>query len=639
MRAAFAAARPALLASSRVSCNDADLMGDPVRTGDRRAFAAMCLLACAPWLSACRHDAPGDSATASTTTSTSTSTATSLPTTGATDPGPTTAASDGLPPAPTLRSPADGATDVPLETALCWDLVEDPEGEQLRYRVFVNDAEVTEGELGEYYGHDGPCTGPLIFAYERSYTWRVQAFEVDDPGRSSPMSATWSFATVRDGLTQTVFADDFEAERGWEVLGDAATGAWVRGDPVLARDGARLSQPDRCLGGASCFFTGQNPDGLADQHDVAGGSTILRSPPFDLGGAAAATVQLGRFFYKSAADPGPRLAVDLLVPRADAPGEYDAHPLELLATSTTAQPENLWRPREYAVCGPPLVDGSRLQITATDAGAGLLEAAIDSIRVRAHDDATICGGAEGSACDPEAPGACPGELLCCPQGVINEGVHRCTTPVPGLDFAAPTASPDAPGNGPLGCDAPDLIIDAQWIDPIFTDIMVGPETCELYEGCVGGLGWRRLMLFTVATPNIGSADLVMGIPANHPDLYHFSDCHAHFHFDEFARYELRAGAEIAAVGHKQAFCMLDTVSWAWPNELPRFDCANQGISRGFIDFYEAGLPCQWVDVTDVPPGEYTLRITLNQPRPDSALPLLNERDHSNNTLEIAVVVP
>lgn len=200
----------------------------------------------------------------------------------------------------------------------------------------------------------------------------------------------------------------------------------------------------------------------------------------------------------------------------------------------------------------------------------------------------------------------------------------------GLDFGAPPPTPEAPGNGPPGCDAPDLVVDARWIEPIFTDIVVTEQTCELGEGCVGGVGPRTLMLFTVATPNIGSADLVMGTPANHPDLYEYSDCHAHFHFEEFARCELLAGQEIAATGHKQAFCMLDTVSWAWPNALPRFD---------FTDFYESGQPCQRVDVTDVPPGPYTLKITLDQPRSDSALPLLNERDYANNTLEVDVVVP
>jgi hypothetical protein len=352
-------------------------------------------------------------------------------------------------------------------------------------------------------------------------------------------------------------------------------------------------------------------------------------------------VQFGRFFYKSDAAPGPQLTVDLLTPDPGQPGEYDAHPLELLAAPTTESADNLWLPRETTLCGLPLVDGSRLRISATDAGPGILEAAIDSVKVRTHLDAKICGAGEGGACDPDlGPAACPDPLLCCSQGVINEGVYRCEPPGRGPRLRGAATDLGQPGNGPPGCDAPDLIVDTKWIGPIFTQIEVTNETCELYEGCVGSTGARTVMLFTAASPNIGSADLVMGIPANHPELYHYSACHDHYHFDEFARYQLLAGDDtIAATGHKQAFCMLDTVSWAWPNALQKFDCANQGISRGFSDWYEAGLPCQWIDVTGVPPGDYTLRITLNRPRPDTALPVLNERDYSNNIAEAVVVVP
>ncbi len=547
---------------------------------------------------------------------------------------------DTLPPAPTLVSPADGTIDVPPVAELCWNLVEDPDGEALRYRVFVDDTELTEGILGKEVGYAGPCVGPLNLVYERTYTWHVQAFEVDDPTRLSPSSDTWTFSTIHDGVSKTVFADNFDDDLGWQVSGDATSGAWIRGKPLRTVDTDLLTQPGGCLGGAACYFTGQNEGGVPDQQDVAGGSTILTSPPFDLGGAAAATVQLGRFFYKSDPGPGPHLAVDLLVPSMGVPGEYDVYPLELLAAPTADSPANLWWPHEYTLCGLPMADGSRLRFSATDTGTGLLEAAIDSVKVRAHDDATVCSAGAGGACDPDmGPAACAGDLLCCSQGVINEGIYRCATPVRGLDFAAPPPTADSPGNGPLGCDAPDLIVDSKWIDPIFTKIIVTNDTCEYYEGCVGALGGRELMLFTAATPNIGSIDLVMGIPANNTDLYHYSQCHDHYHFDEFARYELLDGDVVVATGHKQAFCMLDTVSWAWPNELSKFDCANQGISRGFSDWYDAGLPCQWIDISTVPAGDYTLRIKLNQPRPDTALPLLNERDYGNNTVEVVVSIP
>ncbi len=604
---------------------------------------------------ACVRDPPivetssSSTTTSSTTTSPTTSTtSTTAPTSSTTtssetgDSGTTTPPIDTLPPAPTLVSPLDGAIDVPLSTSLCWDPVVDPDGEPLRYRVFIDDTEVTDGILGDDPGYPGPCVGPLDFVVERSYQWRVVAFEVDDPTRVSPASPTWIFTTIPDAAAKTVFFDDFnDGDRGWTIDGDATEGAWVRGKPERTHDGDALAQPGTCLGGTGCFFTGHNPGGLVDQADVAGGTTTLTSPPFDLGGAAAATVQFGRFFYKSDAGPGPRLTVDLLTPDPDQPGEYDAHPLGLLAAPTAGTADNLWLPRETPLCGLPLVDGSRLRFSATDEGAGILEAAVDSVKVRTHADATVCGAGEGGACDPGlGPAACPGQLLCCSQGVINEGIYRCEPPVAGLDFVSPPPTPDSPGNGPPGCDAPDLIVDAKWIDPIFTQIEVTNETCELYEGCVGSTGARLVMLFTAATPNIGSTDLVMGIPANHPELYHYSACHDHYHFDEFARYQLLAGDDaIAATGHKQAFCMLDTVSWAWPNTLQKYDCANQGISRGFSDWYEAGLPCQWIDVSDVPPGDYTLRITLNNPRPDSALPLLNERDYGNNTADAVVTVP
>lgn len=550
--------------------------------------------------------------------------------------------SDSLPPIPTLQSPADGATELPLETELCWNLVDDPDGEPLRYRVWIDDMALTEGRLGEQDGHDGPCVGPLLFAHERTYTWRVEAFEVDDPTRKSGPSETWSFSTVGDGVSETVFIDDFEDELGWTIEGDAFAGAWVRGDPIAADDGEQSSQPGACAKGDSCFFTGQNPNGLADDEDVAGGETILISPEFDLGNAAAATVRVQRFFYKSDPMPSGELAIELLIPNDAAPDGYDVHTLELLESGSADAPANAWMPREYGACGLPMVAGTRLRIRAIDLGDGILEAAIDSVSVHAYDDPSFCDPGEGALCDPMlGSSACASELLCCSQGAVNLGVFRCEIPVAGLDFTDPPATPDEPGNGALGCDAADLIVDPVplTIPLIFHEIFVTDATCEVLEGCVGGLGWRKIMLFTTATPNIGSRDLALGVPANLPDLFHYSECHDHWHFDEFARYELRDGDSVIATGHKQAFCLLDTNSWAWPLQVGQFDCSNQGVSRGFSDFYEAGLPCQWVDVTDTPPGEYVLRISLNQPRPGHAIPALNERDYSNNVIEFPVVIP
>ncbi|MCA9697946.1 MAG: hypothetical protein KC431_10515, partial [Myxococcales bacterium] len=42
-----------------------------------------------------------------------------------------------------------------------------------------------------------------------------------------------------------------------------------------------------------------------------------------------------------------------------------------------------------------------------------------------------------------------------------------------------------------------------------------------------------------------------------------------------------------------------------------YTCYNQGLSLGWSDTYGAALDCQWIDVTDVAPGDYTLRMEVN----------------------------
>jgi hypothetical protein len=130
----------------------------------------------------------------------------------------------------------------------------------------------------------------------------------------------------------------------------------------------------------------------------------------------------------------------------------------------------------------------------------------------------------------------------------------------------------------------------------------------------------------------------MGVPSNHPDLFHFSECHGHYHFDGYANYQLVDGVGTpVALGHKQAFCLIDLTDWSnWDNW--NYDCGNQGISVGMGDIYGAGLDCQFIDVTDVPPGNYTLRVELNQPLPETAVPPLVERDYGNNITETPVTI-
>lgn len=161
--------------------------------------------------------------------------------------------------------------------------------------------------------------------------------------------------------------------------------------------------------------------------------------------------------------------------------------------------------------------------------------------------------------------------------------------------------------------------------------------CAIVEGCVEGAGWRRLLRFETFTPNVGNADFHMGAPADHPDLFSYSSCHRHYHYDGYAEYRLfDSGGTLSANGHKQAFCLMDSEPVSDAPGVPRdpqYDCGDQGISRGWGDSYYASLDCQWIDVTEVDPGEYVLRISINDGR------TISESSYDDNVATVPVTIP
>jgi hypothetical protein len=98
-------------------------------------------------------------------------------------------------------------------------------------------------------------------------------------------------------------------------------------------------------------------------------------------------------------------------------------------------------------------------------------------------------------------------------------------------------------------------------------------------------------------------------------------------FDEF-------GAPVVN-GRKQAFCLEDSEPID-PNDpkagKAKYWCGHQGISAGWLDVYPSDLDCQWLDITDVPPGLYELRATVN---PEGAL---TEADYTNNVASVPLLL-
>jgi len=127
-------------------------------------------------------------------------------------------------------------------------------------------------------------------------------------------------------------------------------------------------------------------------------------------------------------------------------------------------------------------------------------------------------------------------------------------------------------------------------------------------------------------------------------IYH--KLHDHWHVVDIADYRLlnALGSEVGAT-KKVSYCLRDDdkIDPTLPNAsvYKRYkDCARgrtklrlkTGISVGWADVYDTSVPGQWIDVTDVPPGEYTLEIIAD---PQS---MLTEKDELNNTTRIQVTL-
>ncbi len=225
---------------------------------------------------------------------------------------------------------------------------------------------------------------------------------------------------------------------------------------------------------------------------------------------------------------------------------------------------------------------------------------------------------------------------------------------------------------------PDLIVRAdvlshQWV---VRDENLTSTTCSVQEGAVTA-GLRRLIRFTVMTPNVGDTDIALGDPNVHvaanDGLYEFATCHKHYHFRHYAKYELLDPATgFVWRAAKRGFCMLDTdpapAFFGQPPRNPRFrSCGaagvpgNQGISAGWADTYRFFLGGQYFVLDggdgqpEVPPGNYVIRITVNPgftPAPHESIAFaspdpghpgvyhqLFESNYENNVGEFAVTIP
>jgi hypothetical protein len=179
---------------------------------------------------------------------------------------------------------------------------------------------------------------------------------------------------------------------------------------------------------------------------------------------------------------------------------------------------------------------------------------------------------------------------------------------------------------------PDLSLVASAVNPQISTEDFSPTSCAVLEGLIQA-GTRTIIRFDTETENSGTADLYFGNPASNP-LFVWAPCHAHYHFQNYMSYRLRnSSGAIAATGLKVGFCILDVFRWSSSSSsTAKYTCTNQGIQVGWGDLYDSTLDGQWIDITGLPPGNYTMELEAN---PQG---IIQEANYSNNLITVPITI-
>jgi len=187
--------------------------------------------------------------------------------------------------------------------------------------------------------------------------------------------------------------------------------------------------------------------------------------------------------------------------------------------------------------------------------------------------------------------------------------------------------------GDPNCNSgPDLTVDGpSLVNSLQLSTVNGNDACLVGEGCLSGYGLRDVIRFSTRIANIGDADYYIGQPDTNSSQFVFDQCHAHWHYTGYAMYSLYDSLNRPMQpGFKNGFCVMDLFCLGGANNIT-YNCQNMGISAQCSDIYDASLPCQWLDITDVPAGRYTLVVRVNWDKSPDKIGRVEQTFDNNQT--------
>lgn len=151
---------------------------------------------------------------------------------------------------------------------------------------------------------------------------------------------------------------------------------------------------------------------------------------------------------------------------------------------------------------------------------------------------------------------------------------------------------------------------------------------EVRERCVGNSGWRKLVTFNSVDANNGKTAFHLGAVNFHVDntggnptfqrdgLFYLDPAHGHYHTPFYSNFTATGKYHtITTNDTKRGFCLISNkrvVNDIWaPWNTPYSACDYQGITSGSADIYGEGIPCQWIDITEMPAGKIDLAVKIN----------------------------